>query len=217
MPRNTSNRQRQRGTAVVEFALGFALFWIPLFLGALVIGFNLIRAVQVTQVARDAGHMYASGIDFTQSVYQNLLVSLANGLNMTTTGGNGVVYLSTVTFVTASDCTNAGYQANSTSCPNLNTTVFTQRIVVGNASLGFQSTLGNPNAADLDSSGNVSLAGQMTHTANQVQNFQNVIPCFSSSSSTSCTQLAFVSEMFESSTDTDWLGYAPTISARSVF
>ena len=211
-------RTRERGTAVVEFALGVVLFWIPLFLGSVVIGFNLIRAVQVTQVARDAGHMYASGIDFSQATYQNLLVDLAVGLNMTTTGGSGVVYLSTVAFITASSCTSGGLQADSTHCPNLNTTVFTQQIVIGNSSLGFQSTLGSPNPADMDSSGNVSVTGQLTDTANQIPNFQNLIPCFSSSSSTSCTQIAYVSEMFETSPVTGWwFSSTPSISARSIF
>src|SRR5579875_3756617 len=91
--RTARSRQNERGTAVVEFAFCFALFWVPLFLGSIVIGFNLIRAVQVTQVCRDAGHMYAGGIDFSQSTYQNLFVSLAIGLNMSTNGGNGVEIL----------------------------------------------------------------------------------------------------------------------------
>jgi hypothetical protein len=163
--------------------------------------------------------MYASGIDFSQSIYQNVLVSLAIGLNMTTNGGNGVVYLSSVMFVDASACTSAGYQADSTHCPNLNSTVFTQRIVIGNSTLPYSSAFGSPNSADMDSSGNVSVAGYLTHTSNQVSNFQNTIPCFSSSSSTSCTKLAFISEMFERSSDTAWWSAlsTPTVSARSIF
>src|SRR5581483_3623592 len=213
------DRRKERGNAVVEFALGFALFWIPLFLGTVVIGFNLIRAVQVTQVSRDAGHMYASGIDFSQSTYQNLLVSLAIGLNMTTTGGNGVVYFSTVMFVTSSACTAGGYQADSTHCPNLNTTVFTRRVVVGNYGLSSTSAFCTPQSSDMDSSGNVSVAGYLTHTSNQVANFQNVIPCFSTTSSVSCTQIAYISEMFVTSPDTSWWSFlsTPTVSARSIF
>ncbi len=203
-------RRNQRGTAIIEFAFAFVLFWIPLFLGFLVIGFNLIRAVQVTQVCRDAGHMYAGGIDFSQSTYQNLLVDLAIGLNMTTTGGNGVVILSTVTYVSASSCTAGGYQADQTHCPNLNTIVFTRRLVIGNSSL-HSSTLGNPNGADMDSSGNVSNTGLLTDTKNQVSGFSSVIPMTSG-------QFAYIAEMFVNSPDTSWWpGVTPQISARSIF
>lgn len=213
MIRRRRSRSRERGTAVIEFAFCFALFWIPLFLGMLVIGFNLIRAVQVTQVARDAGHMYANGINFAQSTYQNLLVSLAIGLNMTTTGGNGVVILSTVMYVDSSACTSGGYTANSSSCPNYNTFVFTNRIVVGNSGL-HSSNLGSPVSSEMDSNGNVSQAGQLTDKSNQVSGFSSIIPAPSSGS-----EFAYVSEMFVQSTDTKWAWFlsTPIISARSVF
>jgi hypothetical protein len=204
-------KHNQRGTAALEFCFVVWLFWIPLFLGMVVIGFNLIRAVQVTQVCRDTGHMYANGIDFSQSAYQNLLVSLAIGLNMTTNGGNGVVVLSTVMYVDSAACTAGGYSANTTSCPNLNQIVFTRRIVVGNSTL-HSSNLGSPNSSDLDTSGNVSVAGYLTHTANRVTNFSSVIPLTSG-------QFAYVSEMFVSSPDTTWYSVlsTPQIAARSIF
>ncbi len=133
------SHSRQKGSALIEFVLCFALFWVPLFLGTLVIGFNVIRAIQVTQVCRDAGHMYSYGMDFSQSAYQNLLVSLAPGLNMTVSGGKGVVILSTVTYVDQTDCTAGGYPH----CANLNQTVFTRRIVIGNSGL-YSSAFGTP-------------------------------------------------------------------------
>ena len=204
-------RKRERGTAVIEFAFCFLLFWIPLFVGMITIGFNLIQAVQVTQVCRDAGHMYASGIDFSQPTYQNLLVSLATGLNMGVSSGNGVVILSTVTYINSSACTAGGYTADSTNCPNLNYIVFTRRLVVGNSSV-HASNLGNPNSADLDASGNVSVAGYLTHTSNRVNNFSNIIPL-------TAGQFAYVSEMFETSPSGTWATFlgTPTISARSIF
>jgi len=209
--RNNSRRRRERGSASVEFALCVILFWMPMFLGMGVIGINLIRAVQVTQVCRDAGHMYANGTDFSQTTYQNLLVSLAIGLNMTTSGGNGVVILSTVMYVDSNACTNGGYQANSSSCPNLNYIVFIQRIVVGNSSI-HSSNLGSPNSADLNSSGVVSTAGYLTDTSNRVANFSNIIPLTSG-------EMAYVSEMYTTSPDTSWCPFlsTPTISAFAVF
>ena len=201
----------ERGTALLEFAFAMVFFWIPLFLGATTIGFNLIRAIQVVQVCRDAGHMYASGIDFSQSTYQNLLADLAIGLNMTATGGNGVVVLSTVMYVDSTACTAGGYSANSTSCPNLNYIVFTRQIVVGNSSL-HTSNLGTPNSADMDSSGNISVSGYLTDTSNRVANFSNIIPLTTG-------QFAYVSEMFVQSPDLTfwWLMNTPFISARSIF
>ena len=211
MARTSRSRRGERGTSLIEFAFCLVLFWLPLVLGMLVIGFNLIRAVQVTQVARDAGHMYANGINFAQSTYQNLLVSLAIGLNMTATGGNGVVILSTVMYVDSAACTAGGYTTSN--CPNYNTFVFTNRVVVGNSGL-HSSSLGAPVSTELDSNGNVSQAGQLTDTKNQVSGFTSIIPAPSSGS-----EFAYVSEMFVRSTDTSWAAFlsTPTINARSIF
>jgi hypothetical protein len=204
-------RRGEKGTAILEFAFCVTFFWMPLFLGMIVIGFNLIRAVQVTQVCRDAGHMYANGIDFSQSAYQTLLINLAIGLNMSTSGGNGVEILSTVMYVNAAACTAGGYTANSSNCPNLNKIVFTRRIVVGNSTI-HSSNLGNPISSDLDSSGNVSVSGYLTDTRNQVAGFSNIIPLTGG-------QFAFVSELFVSSPDTAWCPFlsVPTIAAQSIF
>lgn len=210
IPKSRS-RKGENGMAIMEFAFCLTFFWIPLFLGMVVIGFNLIRAVQVTQVCRDAGHMYANGIDFSQSTYQTLLVDLSIGLNMATSGGNGVVILSTVMYVDSSACTAGGYQADSTHCPNLNSIVFTRRLVVGNSSI-HSSNLGNPVSSELDSSGNVSVSGYLTDTKNQVSGFSSIIPLSSG-------QFAYIAEMFVTSPDTTWSSAlsTPTISARSIF
>ena len=197
----------ERGSALVEFVVCFGLFWVPLFLGLLVMGFDLIRAMQVTQVCRDAGHMYSYGMDFSQSAYQDLLVSLAPGLNMTTSGGNGVVILSTVTYIAASDCTAGGYQATQSSCANLNQTVFTRRIVVGNASL-HTSAFGTPNSSDLDSSGNVSAAGYLNNVNDRAVGFGNVIPLSSG-------QFSYMAEMYVESPDLSWWSYLGTTWANS--
>src|SRR5690349_11516666 len=98
-----NRHSRERGSALIEFVLAFSLFWLPLFFGTLVIGFSLIRGVQVTQICRDAGHMYSYGIDFSQQSYRNLLAGIAQGYNLTSSG-NGVVVLSTVTYITSTDC-----------------------------------------------------------------------------------------------------------------
>src|SRR5947209_17976176 len=99
MNMRSSTRKHQKGSALVEFCLCLTLFWTPLFIGTYQIGFNLIRAVQVTQICRDAGHMYSMGTDFTQSANQNLLSSLIPAIMDPTSSGNTVIYLSTVTYV----------------------------------------------------------------------------------------------------------------------
>lgn len=197
----------ERGSALVEFVLCVSLFWVPLFLGTVVIGFNLIRAVQVTQVCRDSGHMYSYGIDFSQPVYQNLLVNLAPGLGITTSGGNGVVVLSTITYIGSNDCIAGGYPSN---CANVNTTVITRQIVIGNTGL-HASVFGTPPGQFMDSSGNVSPAGYLNNTTCQAKGFSSVIPLVSG-------QFAYMSEMWVTEPNLwNYLGTSTGISARSIF
>ena len=39
-------------------------FMVPLWLGTSAVGLNMITSLQVIQLARDAGHMYARGVEF---------------------------------------------------------------------------------------------------------------------------------------------------------
>jgi hypothetical protein len=198
----------ERGSTMVEFVMVVSLFWFPLFMGTLMVSFDLIMAVQVTQVCRDAGHMYSYGIDFSQPSYQTLLVDLAPVLKMTANGGNAVVILSTITYIGPSDCTSAGYQANTTSCPNMNQMVITRRIVVGNAAL-HTSAFGTPNPSEMDSSGNLTTKGYLTDSANRASPFLSVIPLNSG-------EFAYVSEMW--ATPPYFTSNANTlVSARSIF
>ena len=203
--------ERERGSAMVEFTLAAGLFLVPLLLGTMVIGQNLIREIETTQVCRDAGHMYAYGVDFSQAANQNLLVDIGQGLNLQTSGGEGVVILSTVTYIGPNDCTAGGYQANSSSCANLNQTVFTRRIVIGNSSIQ-SSAFGTPNSSLMDSSGNISQAGYLNNTSTRATNFSNLIPLTSG-------QYAFMSEMYVATPDLSVWSFLGTtgVSARSIF
>ena len=201
----------ERGSALIEFVLCFGLFWVPLFLGTLQIGFNLIRAVQVTQVCRDAGHMYSRGTDFSQSSYQNLLQSLAPNLNLLTSGNaNATVILSTITYIQQTDCVAAGYPT----CSNAGQFVVTRRITVGANSGLPASAYGTPaQSTYADSSGNITVAGYMNDTSTQAPAFANVIPALTSG------QYAYVAEMYVQSQDYNWWSFLGTtgVSARSVF
>jgi hypothetical protein len=176
---------------VIEFVLAVGLLIVPIFLGTIIIGLSLILADQVTEVCRDVGHMYAYGVDFSQSSSQTLVTNeLAKGLNMTTTGGNGVIYLSTVTYVDGTSCTASGLPANTTSCPNMNQYVVTKRLVIGNTSVKASTYAPNITSSIIQSSGNISSANYLTDTSVRASNFANIITL-------TVGQYAYVSEMFD--------------------
>lgn len=196
----------ERGSAMVEFLL-VALFCIPLLLGTLVLGLDLIREMQVTQVARDAGRMYSNGIDFTQSANQNLLVGLAQGLDLSASGGGDAeVVFSTLTYIDETACQAGGL--SDSQCTNLNQIVVIKRVVVGNSS-AFTTSFGAPKS--LDSEGNVQ--NYLTDTNARATGFSNLLSLSSSS------QYAFMAEMYVTSPGYDFWSYlgTPAAYARSIF
>jgi hypothetical protein len=168
-------RHALRGVSTFEFALSL-LVLVPLILGTGAIGINMIRTLQTVQLARDAGHMFAKGVDFSQTGNKNILASLGAGLGLSTTAGSGraVVILSALTYVDGSTCT-AGNQANgngsAATCTNLGKWVFVQRLQVGNNTLrtsnyGAPITNGSDlaNNVTLDSQGKISVGQYATRT-----------------------------------------------------
>jgi Flp pilus assembly protein TadG len=133
MMRVHKRRERQRGNSMIEFAL-CATFLVPLLLGSMTVGINLGRSLQVSQVARDTGHMYARQTDFSLVGSQEIVVRIAQGLGMTRTGGDGVVILSKILKVGDAQCTAGGVSL--AACTNNTKSVVTQRIVVGNSLFG---------------------------------------------------------------------------------
>lgn len=126
------NRVRsRRGSSLIEFAL-VAIFLVPLFFGTISIGMNLGRSVQISQIVRDTGHLYVRNVDFSKPASSNMVLRLAQGMNMTVNGGQGVVILSKMRFIGDAQCL-AG--TGSTSCANKNSAVVVQRYLIGNASL----------------------------------------------------------------------------------
>jgi hypothetical protein len=213
----TTVRRRggEDGSDLIEFLLASIFLIFPLLLGTIVFGLSLVRANQVAEVCRDAGHIYAYGVvDFSQPSSQNMLVQLAQGLNMTTSGGNGVVILSTVTVVGANDCVAGGFPSGD--CRNLGQTVFTRRIVVGNSQL-HSSAFGDP-ASIVGSGGNIQPADYAASASALANNFSSVIPL-------TAGQFAYVAEAFVVSPDfkfwggnSYWSWISPGgISARSIF
>jgi hypothetical protein len=127
--------QRNKGEAghsILEFAL-VAIPTVIMMLGVVVIGVDLGRSIQVAEVARDADAMFVRGLDFSQAGNQQVLVRLAQNLNLQIAGGDGLVTLSRVTFIPDPSCglpTDPGY-------PNctVGKSVLLQRIVFGDTTL----------------------------------------------------------------------------------
>lgn len=203
-----SKRERQRGNAIIEFAL-VSVFLIPLLLGTVNIGMNLGRSIQVTQVSRDAGHMYVRWVDFSLPANQNIIVRLAQGLGMTRTGGNGKVILSRVMFVGKLQCEGGGLSL--AQCTNYNQPVITQQIVIGNPSIR-ESALGEPPANLLDSKGEITPAEYLTNILTRARNFNNILALQPG-------EFAYVSEAVFSAPDYDFPGFfkSPQIYARTIF
>ena len=188
MARRPSACQR-RGSTMIEFCLS-AVLWTTVLMGLCTVGMNLIRAIQVEQVCRDAGRMYSAGLDFTQTGNQNVLIMVATGLNVTTSGGNGVFVFSTVEYIDTLQCT---------SCANLGQYVFIQRIVVGNASL-LSSPFGTPPAGIIGAYGDILASDYLTNTADRAVGFGSVI-------SLTGGQVAYLTETYFSSPDFAWGNY----------
>lgn len=160
-------KKKQRGVAYIEFALAL-LVLLPLLLGVIAIGLNMHKQLQTVQLARDAGHMFARGIDFTLAGNQDILVAVAGSLGLSTTTGAGsaVVYLSTVRYVDQSACQLAGKvdsNGNPSGCTNYQQWVIAERIAIGNT--GFRpSSVGSPSSSIISSNGNISILNQVTNT-----------------------------------------------------
>ncbi len=183
---------------MIEFLLT-SMIWVPMLLGIIFIGFNVVRAIEVTQICRDAGHMHAYGVDFAQPANQQLLVRLASDFTFSATGGNGVVILSTITFVGPQDCQAAGRMANTSQCANLNQPVFTRRVVIGNRQLR-TSAFGTPQSSSIDADGNISSSAYLNDLGDRANGFTSVLPLETG-------QFAYLSEAYFASPDLDWPGF----------
>jgi hypothetical protein len=179
-------------------------------LGGLSVGFNLLRSLQVAQFTRDAGHLYAYGIDFTQSSAQQMLLKLATGLNFSLNGGTGEVIFSNVLMVGPDDCTSGGLQANTGSCPNLNQTVYTRWYAVGNMTL-YTSHFGAPTTAD-STTGIISASSYLKATSARASGVTSLIAL-------SASQQIFLTEVYFSSSDYNITGFitGSGVYARAIF
>ncbi len=169
------SRPVRTGGSAIEFVL-LSVFWVPLLVGVLIIGSGLIRALQAVQVARDAGHMYARGVDFAQPGNQRLLERIGADLGLKTSGGDGVIILSKIVFVGRYQCKaelladNADPPNPTAECTNFNHYVFVQRLVIGDPSLR-SSNFGDPDPSLMKEEGKIRASDRVRRLGARVQNF----------------------------------------------
>ena len=197
---------------MIEFTLVLSLVMMPLLLGTMVIGFNLVRLLQVNQLNRDAGHMFARGVDFstgTGAANRSILTALAPRLSDSTDQGTGLVILSSVQFIGPTMCTN---------CANLNHAVFTGQTAIGNAALG-SSVLGTVPPASLAAGDTGKVKDPYNDTAARADGIANLLPRIGGNPVLTDGQLAFVSETCFTSTDFDIRNFLnpSRVCARAIF
>jgi hypothetical protein len=194
-----NSRQGTRGGSALEVALS-TLFWVPLLIGTSVTGLNIIRALQISEIWRDAGHMFAYGVDFAQTPNQDLVLRTAKGLNITRTGGTGVIILSKLMYVGATECTGAGLTADTVGCPNIFKTVFVRRIVIGNASVR-ASDYGTPKASIVKTDGTIAPNDYLKDSTAVAKDYAgNSFSLMSLSGG----QVTYMTETYFTSPDYDW-------------
>jgi hypothetical protein len=209
-------RKTQSGQEIVELFFAFVLF-MPIFLGAFIVGMNLIRSIQANQVCRDLDDMYIHGGDFSTYPLQQEAQRLAQGLNLqmpsfsgnqninTGNSGNGLVTVTQIMWIggpTSTSCVSVGV-AN---CANQNSFVFTQQIQFGNSTLANASTVsvGQCPPAIMNTSGVVQdyiTNAQAALSGTAQSNMQNLWQNDANSTPLTDQQVAYIVETYFQSPD----------------
>jgi hypothetical protein len=168
-----------RGAACIEFAF-ISLALVPLLLGTGAAGINMILTLQTIQLAKDAGHMFARGVDFSVAGNQTILANVGSTLGLSTTAGSGsaVVILSKLAYVDDAACTAGGAvdkNGNPSGCTNLGQWVFAQRLVIGNSSVR-TSNLGSPTGVPINATTGVIAVADYVTNAGAVATFNSINP-----------------------------------------
>lgn len=181
------NKRRQRGTALLEFAL-VAPCLVMMFGIALSIGLASTRAMTVSALTRNVLRLTIQGVDFSAASAQGLenqkLVSkMARGLGMATSAtnftpnptGKALVVLSKVVKVDNFQCASgiSGWNGQPSTCPNHGQYVLTYRLRIGNVTQ-WTSRIGNPVTAP-DPDGYYSDSVIATNTGVRVPTFSSIL------------------------------------------
>jgi hypothetical protein len=162
---------RQGGSTMLEFAV---VVWVLVLLlaGSFDLGMTLIRALQASELVREAGILQVDDIvaptdsvDLSLTSTQEILLRTAPSLGLSKTdgtyapnpNGNGVIVLSKIMNVGPLECSigvGNSFDGTTRTCPNLGSYVIARRITIGNTAQG-ASVYGNPSDTP-NSSGNLS-------------------------------------------------------------
>lgn len=208
MRKGITRHRRQRGNAIVEFAL-VAIFLVSLMMGTFSIGMTLTRSVQAGVVSRDAGSMFMRYVDFTLSSNKDILVRLANGMGMTTNGGRGVVIMTQLTKIGDAQCTAGGLSPGS--CPNNGHNVVVKRVVVGNTSV-YTTPYGNPDDDIIENDGTITAAHYLNDTSAQADAFSSLITL-------NAGEFAYMAEAYFQTPEISMPGYRDNtyVYSRNIF
>jgi hypothetical protein len=211
---NGKLNRNEKGNGLLEFA-AVSIVVIPLFFGMVGAGIQLGRMDEAVQICRDSAHMYARGVDFSQTANKNILVSLATGSGMTVNGGTGVVIMSQVIQVYQADCTAAGLTAGQ--CTNLNQLVFANRVITGNSGLR-SSNYGMPPAALVNAQGNIAASDYLTKPS-LVLTGSMATELTNAGLTLADGDIAYLTEFYESTPDLSFLGVSGTggVYAKAIF
>ncbi len=200
-------RCRRTGSVLVEGALVLSLLLVPMFLGVSVYGLYLIRILQVNQINRDAGHMFARGVDLSGTTSglanQAILIKMADRLKDSSAKGTGVIILSQVRKV--------GPPNSCNNCLNHDAVVFIQRNTIGNAAL-HNSAFGTVLGAKMNPDGTGTLTDPYNDPLAVAVGVLNILAMQPG-------DRAFISETYFSSDDLSIPGFTSpaAVSARAFF
>ena len=210
-------RKTQSGQEIVELFFAFVLF-MPIFLGAFVVGMNLIRSIQANQVCRDLDDMYIHGGDFSTYPLQQEAQRLAQGLNLqigasfagneqsnTGNGGNGLVTVTQIMWIGGTTSTSCG-SVGAANCTNQSSFVFTQQMQFGNGTLANAGTVsvGQCPSAIVNSSGivqNYITDSRAALSGTAQTNMQNLWQNDANSTPLTDQQVAYIVETYFQSPD----------------
>jgi hypothetical protein len=133
-------RTKHHTVTLLRLCVLGAIFLIPLSIGIVLATNNANRGEHAYRISHDVGSMYAQGLDFSARANQNIAFSIAEGAGIDMQNGKGVLILSKIRMVHASDCAAA-------KCINQGYPVVTERYVLGNRSLR-TSSFGTPATID---------------------------------------------------------------------
>lgn len=167
-------KRANHGGAIIEFAL-IAPFLTSLIIGTMMYGTQLVKELELQQIARDTGSMAARGTNFNNTANQAIVSRLGQELGwpnngLLTSTSPGVVYVSTIKYLDAM-CNTGG-----TPCANHDNWVFVRSVAFGNTGMR-RSNFGAPPACvpgcydSTQNDGSINPNDILTNTGDVVQNF----------------------------------------------